>query len=93
MITSRFEPVGRASIEARAVRVAPARTPVWRRLMRRHVALPVVLLFAMLALATAAIVYISWPLVFALIVVGAAAWCWRLDQEQDQSTATRTSEY
>jgi hypothetical protein len=53
----------------------------WRRRVRPSVALPVLLLFTVLALATAAIAYVSWPLVFALVVVGAGAWCRHLERE------------
>jgi hypothetical protein len=48
----------------------------------------VLLLFAVLALATAAIAYVSWPLVFALVVVGAGAWCRHLDRDADATVDT-----
>jgi hypothetical protein len=70
----------------RIVRAAPV--PVvspWRRLTRPNVALAVILLFAVLALATAAIVYVSWPLVFALVLVGAAVWCRHLEQIEPET--------
>ena len=48
----------------------------------RAATLQFTLLFAVFVLGIAAIVYVSWPLVLALAVIGAVTYSWQLDREE-----------
>jgi hypothetical protein len=68
-------------VEVRVVQSAARATmSAWRLRFNRGQILQVTLLFAMLVLATAAIAYVSWPIVFALVVIAGAIWCWQLEE-------------
>ena len=72
-------------------RADTSQTLRWTRWLRRSILLPVLLLVSVLALAAAAIAYVSWPLVFVLVVIGAGAWCRHLEREPDGSDRTETT--
>jgi K+-sensing histidine kinase KdpD len=68
-------------VEVRVVQSAEtSASSGWRLWLNRGQVLPIALLFAVFVLATAAIVYVSWPIVFALAVIAGAVWCWHLEQ-------------